>query len=159
MGLRINLLGEQGEVLVSERASLREGKVRVSTQTHFRSFLSHRNRIPEVPVFLATFHGWRYAQKQAVTIEEVYFLLARLSAFDLSIIEFSDDFRHVWTLRFWTLGRWVQNRVSHGVDSSNSQWTAMDTKKPAGLVPCGLSGLQRTILVSPRKNFGGAGGS
>lgn len=37
--------------------------------------------------------------------------------------------------------------------------TMTDTKKPAGLVPCGLSGLQRTILVSPRKNFGGAGGS
>ena len=31
----------------------------------------------------------------------------------------------------------------------------MDTKKPAELSPCGLSGLQRTILVSPRKNFGG----
>lgn len=34
------------------------------------------------------------------------------------------------------------------------RWTAIDTKNPAGLVPCGLSGLQRTILVSPRKNFG-----
>jgi len=94
-----------------------------------------------------------------IRLAEMNFFLSRLSAFDLSIIEFSDDFRHVWTLRFWTHGRWVQNRVSYGVDSSNSRWTAMDTKKPAGLAPCGLSGLQRTILVSPRKNFGGAGGS
>jgi hypothetical protein len=33
-----------------------------------------------------------------------------------------------------------------------------DTKKPAGLAPCGLSGLLRMTLESSSKDFGGAGG-
>ena len=33
------------------------------------------------------------------------------------------------------------------------------TKKPAGLAPCGLSGLLRMTLESSSKDFGGAGGS
>jgi len=44
------------------------------------------------------------------------------------------------------------------LDSGGSSRTIIDTKKPAGLAPCGLSGLLRMTLESSSKDFGGAGG-
>jgi hypothetical protein len=47
-----------------------------------------------------------------------------------------------------------------GFNSFSSDFAGQiaDTKKPAGLAPCGLSGLLRMTLESSSKDFGGLGG-
>lgn len=48
-----------------------------------------------------------------------------------------------------------------GFNSFSSDFAGQiaDTKKPAGLAPCGLSGLLRMTLESSSKDFGGLGES
>ena len=61
--------------------------------------------------------------------------------------------------RFYCVPNKVPKRFRLNEFSSDFAGQITDTKKPAGLAPCGLLGLHLMTLVITDGEFGGAGGS
>ncbi|SBN02686.1 hypothetical protein KPMX200_130030 [Klebsiella pneumoniae] len=77
--------------------------MRIGPKAHFGSFLTHWDRISEIPILLPSFCERSDSQDQTITVKQVDFFIGWLRAFDFSVSELLSDFCHFGTLDFWTL--------------------------------------------------------